>query len=177
MNKMIKVFSVIYRKCIFLIEPFSARLYMKYYVKYLRINGMILLDEPRYIAPSVHFDGNNYALITLGKDVVISKNVEFLTHDFSIARGLQTIGKKIVSDGKDEYFLRPIKIGDNCFIGLNSVIMPGCVIGNNVIVGAGSVVRGVIPDNKIIIGNPAEIVGNTDEWAMKKLQNGEILHE
>lgn len=177
MNKFLKIISKLHRNFIFLIEPFNANMYMKFYSKYLKKNGMKIWGSPRYISPTVHFDGNDYSLISLGKDVVISKHVEFLTHDFSIARGLQAIDKKIVSDGKDEYFLKPISVGDNCFIGLNSVIMPGTIIGNNVIIGTGTVVRGVIPDNKLVIGNPARIIGDVDEWANKKLSQGGILCE
>ena len=49
-------------------------------------------------------------------------------------------------------------IGDDCFIGMNSIILKGTTLGNNVIVGAGSVVHGKFPDNVIIAGNPAKIV-------------------
>ena len=52
----------------------------------------------------------------------------------------------------------PIEIGDDCFIGMNSIILKGTKLGNNVIVGAGSVVHGSFPDNCIIAGNPAKIV-------------------
>ena len=49
-------------------------------------------------------------------------------------------------------------IGNDCFIGMNSIILKGTTLGNNVIVGAGSVVHGHFPDNVIIAGNPAKIV-------------------
>ena len=52
----------------------------------------------------------------------------------------------------------PIEIGDDCFIGMNSIILKGTKLGNNVIVGAGSVVHGIFPDNCIIAGNPAKII-------------------
>lgn len=58
-----------------------------------------------------------------------------------------------------EYARRaPIVIGKDCFIGMNSIILKGTTLGNNVIVGAGSVVHGTFPDNCIIAGNPAKIV-------------------
>lgn len=177
MKKIFKMLKIIYRNIIYLIEPFNANLYMSIYSNYLTNCGMNLKGKPRYIAPTVHFDGNDYSLITLGEDVVISKHVEFLTHDFSIARGLQAINKKKVNDGKDEYFLRTISVGNNCFIGLNSVIMPGATIGDNVIIGSGTVVRGVIPDNKIVIGNPGRIVEDVDVWAENKLRQGGIMCE
>lgn len=51
-----------------------------------------------------------------------------------------------------------IKIGNNVFIGFDCTILLNTTIGNNCIIGAGSVVRGNFPDNSVIIGNPAKVV-------------------
>jgi acetyltransferase-like isoleucine patch superfamily enzyme len=53
-----------------------------------------------------------------------------------------------------------IVIGDDCWIGLRSVILAGARLGNGVIVGAGSVVDFEVPDHAIVAGNPARIVGH-----------------
>lgn len=59
----------------------------------------------------------------------------------------------------EEYTKRkPIIIGHDCFIGMNSIILKGTHLGNNVIVGAGSIVTGTFPDNSVIAGNPAKII-------------------
>ncbi|WP_408610873.1 DapH/DapD/GlmU-related protein [Faecalicatena faecalis] len=58
-------------------------------------------------------------------------------------------------------------VGNNCFIGANCVILPGTNIGDNCIIGAGAVVRGRIPSNCIVIGNPATVISKTTEWVMK----------
>ena len=58
-------------------------------------------------------------------------------------------------------------IGNNVFIGAGSVVLPGSHIGNKVIVGAGTVVRGDIPDNSVFIGNPGRIVCTYDEYISK----------
>ncbi len=52
----------------------------------------------------------------------------------------------------------PIIIGDNVWIGMNSVIMPGVSIGNNVIIGANSTVTKDIPSNSIALGSPCKVV-------------------
>lgn len=53
---------------------------------------------------------------------------------------------------------KPVTIGDNCWIGGNATIVPGVTLGDNVIVGAGSVVTKSFGDNLVIAGNPAKII-------------------
>lgn len=53
---------------------------------------------------------------------------------------------------------KPVNIGNNVWIGGNSVINPGVTIGNNVVVASGSVVTKDIPDNVVVGGNPAKII-------------------
>lgn len=52
----------------------------------------------------------------------------------------------------------PIVIGDNCWLGGDVTILPGVTIGNNTIIGAGSVVTKDIPDNVIAVGNPCRVL-------------------
>ena len=49
------------------------------------------------------------------------------------------------------------------------MLLPGTRIGNNVIVGAGSVVKGTIPDNVIVFGNPAKIYNKSHVWLSKQI--------
>lgn len=53
---------------------------------------------------------------------------------------------------------REIKIGKNCFIGCNSIILKGTVLGDGCVVGAGAVVTGKFEDNCVIAGNPARVI-------------------
>jgi maltose O-acetyltransferase len=78
-------------------------------------------------------------------------------------------GVKIISanhDKKDYHShdksISPIKIGKNCWLGANSVILPGVELGDNVIVGAGAVVTKSFPDNVILGGVPAKIIGKNE---------------
>ncbi len=52
----------------------------------------------------------------------------------------------------------PVRIGDGSWLGTRVVILPGTVLGRNVVVGAGAVVRGVFPDHCVIAGVPARVV-------------------
>lgn len=71
---------------------------------------------------------------------------------------------KIISANHDEtnYYKhksqRPIRIGNNVWIGANAIILPGVEVGDNCIIGAGSVVTHDIKSDSIAIGNPAEII-------------------
>lgn len=60
------------------------------------------------------------------------------------------------NSGKE--FGKPVKIGNNVWIGGRSVIAPGVTIGNNVVIAAGSVVTKSFPDNVVVGGNPAKII-------------------
>ncbi len=61
----------------------------------------------------------------------------------------------------------PIIIGDNVWIGMNSVVMPGVKIGNNVIIGANSTVTKNIPDNSIAAGNPCKVIRQKEPYRGK----------
>lgn len=62
-----------------------------------------------------------------------------------------------------------ITIGDNCFIGTGSIIVPGVTIGSNTFIGAGSVVTKDIPANSVAAGVPARVVKGIVEYAQKRL--------
>lgn len=55
-------------------------------------------------------------------------------------------------------FAQEVKIGKNCWIGGQSIILPGVTIGNNVTIGAGSTVTRDIPDNSVAVGSPARVI-------------------
>ena len=52
----------------------------------------------------------------------------------------------------------PVYIGNNVFIGMGATILMGADIGDNCIIGAGSVVKGTIPPNSVVAGNPARVI-------------------
>ena len=58
-------------------------------------------------------------------------------------------------------------IGNNVFIGAGSIVLPGSRVGNNVIIGAGTVVKGIVPDNSVYTGNPGVVVCSYDDYVKK----------
>lgn len=143
------------------------RVYMHWLTTLLRTAGMNIEGRPIYIAPTCWFDLTDYSLITIEDKVVMSSNVDILTHDFSLARVRDALCGKTLSP--EVAIARSVRVGRNSFVGRGTILMPGTDIGANCIVGAGSVVRGKVPDNSIIAGNPAQIMGNSLEWGRKKL--------
>ena len=71
---------------------------------------------------------------------------------------------------QEAYWLKDITIGKNVFIGARSVILPGTEIGDNCIIGSGAVLKGKIPSNSIVVGNPAKVIAKTNEWVKKKIE-------
>ncbi len=67
-----------------------------------------------------------------------------------------------------------VKIGDNCFLGWGSIILPNVKIGKNCIIGAGCVVSHDIPDNSIVVGNPCKIICSTEEFIKKHKRNMKV---
>ena len=97
--------------------------------------------------------------ITIGRNTDIGSGCKIIDNDFHPLPYSQRYPKEQL----DKVKKRPIVIGEGCFLGANSIILKGTTLGNNVIVGAGSVVCGSFPDNVIIAGNPARVVKENKE--------------
>ena len=96
--------------------------------------------------------------ITVGNDVLIGPNVGIFTPEHAFDPQLRREGYEIS---------RPVVIQDNVWIGGNVSIVGGVTIGQNSIIGAGSVVTHDIPDNVIAVGNPCRVlrdITEQDKW-------------
>ena len=95
-------------------------------------------------------DGNK---VEFGDNVFIAPNCAFYTagHPLDAERRNQGL----------EY-ARPIKVGNNVWIGGNVVVLPGVTIGDNVVIGAGSIVNKDIPSNVVAVGNPCRVIRKID---------------
>lgn len=94
--------------------------------------------------------------ITIGDNVVLAPHVHVLAHDSST--GL-FIGKTRAAN---------VVIGNNVFVGAGSIILPGVHIGNRVIIGAGSIVTKDVPDNSVAAGNPARVICSLEAYLEKE---------
>jgi acetyltransferase-like isoleucine patch superfamily enzyme len=93
-----------------------------------------------------------YKSIIIGKNCLIASGVNIIDSNGHILHSADR------TTGRDEP--KEILIGNNVWIGLNVIILKGTVIGDNSVISAGSVLKGVFPENSIIRGNPAQIQGN-----------------
>lgn len=121
-----------------------------------RYGGKIEIGEHCGISGSTIYSWDS---IKIGSYTRIGANCKIIDNDF------HPVELKYRHKGlnKEHTRRKPIVIGNDCFIGANSIILKGTTLGNNVIVGAGSVVHGTWPDNCIIAGNPAKLVKRLDE--------------
>ena len=101
---------------------------------------------------NVYFNVNCVVLDTM--KVEIGNNVFFGpgVHIYTATHPLNALERRTVE------FSKPVFIGDDCWIGGNTVICPGVKIGNGCTIGAGSVVTKDIPDHSLAVGNPARVI-------------------
>ena len=103
--------------------------------------------------------------IEIGDNTAIGGNVKILDNDFH-PLDVETRNKLLrLQNGGDSDLVpaREIKIGKNCFIGCNAIILKGTVLGDGCVVGAGAVVAGRFQDNMVIAGNPARVIRKLGE--------------
>ncbi len=115
---------------------------------------------------NIHLGANFYAnfdltildvcRVTIGRNCLIAPRVSIFTATHPIDAATRISG---VEYGK------PVTIGDNVWIGGHAVINPGVTLGDNVVVAAGAVVTKSFPDNVILGGVPAKMIGRADQRA------------
>lgn len=146
---------------------------------FAEIGDMCYIEPPlhsNFGGHHVHF-GNciyaNYNLtlvddthIYVGDNTMFGPNVTIATAGHPIAPELR---------GRGLQYNLPVHIGKNCWLGAGVIVLPGVTIGDNVVVGAGSVVTKDLPDNVVAVGNPCKVlrpVGDHDRqfyWREKRV--------
>lgn len=106
--------------------------------------GMNIAPDVR-ISFKARLDKTNPRCVEIGAKTYIAFDAIILAHDYATRRHGGQFGQKT-------------RIGSNCFIGCAAIILPGVSIGDQVIVGAGSVVTKDVPAHSIVAGNPATVV-------------------
>lgn len=140
-----------------------------------KVGENVLVDAPLYCDHGENiFIGNNVVIgmnctfvdnqeIRIGNQVMIASNVQIYTASHPVLPK-----ERLVPDWKEREttffrtYARPVVIRDNAWIGGGCIILPGVTVGENSVVGAGSVVTRDVPDNCVAAGNPCRVIRSLD---------------
>lgn len=108
-----------------------------------------------HVPPGTVLDSSHAWHIFIGNNVTFAPGVHIIAHDASLKHHLDMarIGKVIIKD--------------KTFIGARTIILPGVTIGENSIIGAGSIVNKSIPPNVVAAGNPAKVIMSLEKYLKK----------
>ncbi len=114
----------------------------------LRLGQDVFLGE-------VYFDSGFLGLISVGDESVLTSGVRIIAHDAStkLWTGYTRVGR--------------VDIGSRVYIGVGAVVLPGVTIGDEAIVGAGSVVSRDVPPRTVVAGNPARRIATLEDFVAK----------
>lgn len=131
------------------------------------------IGEGCYIEPPFHasFGGRH---VYLGKHVYANFNLTLVDDTYIYVGDYTMFGPNVVvaTAGhpilpqlreKEYQYNFPVRIGRNCWIGAGAILVPGVTIGDDVVIGAGSVVTKDIPDRVVAVGNPCRVLRQVNE--------------
>lgn len=139
----------------------SKKITSEEFVNKLRNEGFTIGKNCRFFDPeSCVVDRQNPHMVTIGDNAKITHGVVFLTHDYSTS---------VIANVYGDFYggVGYIHIGNNVFIGLNTIILKNTDIGDNVIIGAGSVVSGILESGWVYAGNPVRKIMSLDDYKTK----------
>lgn len=137
----------------------------KAFCKFLRLCGFQIGDNVFMHPQSFFIDYSRPSLISIGNNCYFNKNVTILTHDWVTNLFLQTGRDFVNSSGK-------VSIGNNVNFGQNVTILKGVTIGDNCFIGIGSVVTHDIPANSVAAGCPCKVICSLEEYYQKRKKQG-----
>ncbi len=145
------------------IELRWSRTSPKRYIKFLRKQG-IKVGDNLWVTPdvkSLSIDISRPSLLEIGNQVRLNRNLTILTHD----------GGYYVLRNKYKEFIPQsgrVKIGNNVYFGRNCTVFKGVTIGDNCIIGFGSVITKDIPSDSVAVGAPAKVISSLDDYYKKR---------
>lgn len=133
------------------------------YITFLRKQGVKVGDDI-WVTPdikSLKIDITRPSLLEIGNQVRLNRNLTILTHDG---------GYYVIKNKYKEFIPQSgrVKIGNNVYFGRNCTVFKGVTIGNNCIIGFGSIVTKDIPSNSVAVGAPAKVVSTLNEYYKKR---------
>jgi acetyltransferase-like isoleucine patch superfamily enzyme len=141
-------------------ELFARLRFARDPIAFHRGRGAQIASDVDLIGGSIHTFGSEPYLVSIGRGVTISHDVEFITHD----GGLRTIRDQ----HPGAYFYAPITVHDNVFIGAGAMILPGVEIGEGAVIGARAVCADDVPARTVVGGVPARALKRVGEYSLAR---------
>ncbi|WP_309303376.1 acyltransferase [Vibrio fluvialis] len=139
------------------------------YINYFKRRGVNIGDDVIIIEPRQNMFGSEPYLVKLGNQVTVSLGVKFVTHDGGVCI--------FRNEFKNIDVFGPISVGSQVFIGMNSIILPNVTIGDNCVIGAGSVVTKNVPSNSVYAGIPAKFIKDIDQYKADVLDKADYIRD
>lgn len=134
------------------------------YINYLRRQGIKIGTRCHIGKPStITIDYTRPYLVEIGNNVRMNNYFTLLTHDFATSVLTNKYGEFLPSSGK-------VKIGNNVYFAQRCTVMKGVTIGDNCIIGYGSLVTKDIPSNSVVAGSPAKVICTLEQYYEKRKQ-------
>ncbi|HAO07850.1 MAG TPA: acetyltransferase [Chryseobacterium sp.] len=112
---------------------------------------------------NTNVDGLIPQAVKIGDNFISSVNTYIVAHDASLYNHIR------------KHRIEKVEIGDNVFLGLGSIVLPGVKIGNGAIIGAGAVVTKDVDSYTVVAGNPAKFMCTVDEYIKKCEERGVLF--
>lgn len=139
--KSVKNFRIIFLE---VLGPLVQRLRFRM----LQLRGYRNISSKAIIERNVNLDRVYPESIYIGAGSLVASSVTLLCHEHVYRE-----------PGNSELPLRsPVRVGMRCFIGVSAVVLPGVIIGDDCIIGAGSIVTKNVPSGSVAVGNPARVI-------------------
>lgn len=143
------------------IKSYTCRFSNESFINYLKSYGIVVGEGTKFRPFSTEIDLTRPSLVSIGENCYFNKNFTLLTHDW-VTRAFIYGGKDFLpSSGR-------VTIGNNVNTGYNVTVLKGVNIGDNVFIGANSVVTKDIPSNCIAVGAPCRVIMTIDEYFAKR---------
>lgn len=140
----------------------------KSFIEYLRGCGVTIGEKCHFGEPkTITIDLTRPFLIEIGNNVRMNKGFTLLTHDFASSVLQNIYAEFIPSSGK-------VKIGNNVYFAQKCTVMKGVTIGDNCIIGYGSLVTKDMPANSVVAGSPARVICTVEEYYKKRKEKSLI---
>lgn len=135
------------------------------YKNFLKYKGIKIGENVRFRSPKLTtIDISRPSLVEFGSNIDVNDNFTLLTHDFGTYVFRELFHDFVPSSGA-------VRIGNNIVFGRNVTILKGVTIGDNCIIGLGSVITKSIPSGSVVAGCPARVICTIEDYYLRRKQD------